>query len=275
MSGLVLGPHKLNSTWERAKRETVIQESRGAARGRPAAGAGGAAWSGGEKRAAQAAHVPVSLCRRRGSLTRPPHTHPCPFPVADGLSASCSRPSAPRWGPRGSRSASLGNSGALRRGAIPPPGNLRSPRPAAPHLSPRFCGAAEPVPGLRAPPPPPVPPRAPPAASVPAAKGALGRGTQCGCCWHRGSVCRPRSAACQQHPREHPLFPEALRPPGSRALRCAALRAPAAASRSPALRVRVTSSSVALAGPVQSQGWKVCLDAPRTPERGLRPGLRP
>lgn len=106
MSGLVLGPHKLNSTWERAKRETVIQESRGAARGRPAAGAGGAAWSGGEKRAAQAAHVPVSLCRRRGSLTRPPHTHPCPFPVADGLSASCSRPSAPRWGPRGSRSAS-------------------------------------------------------------------------------------------------------------------------------------------------------------------------
>lgn len=106
MSGLVLGPHKLNSTWERAKRETVIQESCGAARGRPAAGAGGAAWSGGEKRAAQAAHVPVSLCRRPGSLTRPPHTHPCPFPVADGLSASCSRPSAPRWGPRGSRSAS-------------------------------------------------------------------------------------------------------------------------------------------------------------------------
>lgn len=76
-------------------------------------------------------------------------------------------------------------------------------------------------------------------------------------------------------PTRAPPFPRSASAPGSRALRSAALRAPAAASRSPALRVRVTSSSVAPAGPVQSQGWKVCLDAPRTPERGLRPGLRP
>lgn len=224
---------------------------------------------------------PCVAVQTSGELDPPPTHTPVPLPCRGWTVRLLQPPLGPPLGTTRvalcvtSLPSPLGNSGALRRGAIPPPGNLRSPRPAAPHLSPRFCGAAEPVPGLRAPPPLPVPPRAPPAASVPAAKGALGRGTQCGCCWHRGSVCRPRSAACQQHPREHPLFPEALRPPGSRALRCAALRAPAAASRSPALRVRVTSSSVAPAGPVQSQGWKVCLDAPRTPERGLRPGLRP